>query len=187
MTVFMKVLRLVITGPVGAGKSSFVRSISDSEVVNTDSPATDETARFKPNITVAFDFGQRQLDSSTMLHLYGTPGQSRFDFMWDILIKHAHAYILLVPSHLPSEFQNAKLILDFMQQRTRIPMVIGVTHQDCLHARSAVGIAIALGLLDRKDKTIPIIDINATNRRSIEKSIVSVFSSHSRFQARSLC
>ena len=121
------------------------------------------------------DFGQVRLNSQTVLQLYGTPGQSRFDFMWDILIKDAHAYILLVPSHLPSEFRNAKFILDFMQQRTNIPMLIGLTHRDRKDAWGAVSIAIALGVVNRQE-TCPIIEVNPTNRRSIGKAIKIVLS-----------
>ncbi|MEM9004121.1 MAG: ATP/GTP-binding protein [Cyanobacteria bacterium P01_F01_bin.86] len=171
----MKVVRLVVTGPVGAGKSTFVRNISEVEALETDRPATSKPIRSKRNITVAMDFGQLRLNPHTVLHLYGTPGQSRFDFMWDILIKHAHAYVMLVPSNLPSEFGNAKLILDFMQQRARIPMVIGLTHQDCKDAWGAVSIAIALGIINQQEK-YPIIDVNATNKRSIAKAIVAVLS-----------
>jgi signal recognition particle receptor subunit beta len=89
-------MRLVVTGTVGAGKSTFIRSVSEIAVVDTDRRATDATAELKKKTTVAMDFGRLQFAPGMALHLYGTPGQSRFDFMWDILIRKAHAYILLV-------------------------------------------------------------------------------------------
>ncbi|MEO1295012.1 MAG: ATP/GTP-binding protein [Cyanobacteria bacterium J06636_16] len=171
----MKVVRLVVTGPVGAGKSTFVQNISDVEAVDTERPVTDKAACLKETITVAMDFGRVSLNPQTVLHLYGTPGQSRFDFMWDILIKDAHAYILLVPSHLPSEFSNAKFILDFMQQRTTIPMIIGLTHRDRKDAWGAVSIAIALGVVTRQEVCL-IIEVNPTDKRSIGKAIETVLS-----------
>ncbi|KAM3099420.1 hypothetical protein ACKFKF_14905 [Phormidesmis sp. 146-12] len=45
------------------------------------------------------------------LHIYGTLGQSRFDFMWDLLIRKAHAYIVLVPAQRPEAFRQARQIL----------------------------------------------------------------------------
>ena len=124
-------MRLVVTGPVGAGKSTFIRTVSEIEVVDTDRQATDETAELKPKTTVAFDFGRLQFGSEMALHLYGTPGQSRFDFMWEILIKQAQAYVLLVAAHRPAEFRYARRIASFMNQRQKLPMVIGLTHTDC--------------------------------------------------------
>ena len=169
----MEVMRLVVTGPVGAGKSTFIRSISEIEVVDTDRRATDETAQLKQGTTVALDFGRLQFNSEMVLHLYGTPGQSRFDFMWDILIRKAHAYLLLVSAHRPAEFRQAKLILNFMQQRTSAPMIIGLTHQDSEDAWSAGSIAAALGF--SKTKMPPkIIGVNANNKRSVATAVVAL-------------
>jgi signal recognition particle receptor subunit beta len=108
----MEIMRLVITGPVGAGKSTFIRSVSEIQVVDTDRRATDETKDLKDKTTVAFDFGRLQFSPDMALHLYGTPGQSRFDFMWDILIHKAHAYMVLVPANRPSEFRYARRIIN---------------------------------------------------------------------------
>jgi uncharacterized protein len=120
----MEIMRLVVTGPVGAGKSTFIRSVSEIEVVDTDRRATDEALLIKKRTTVAFDFGRLQFGPDMALHLYGTPGQSRFDFMWDILIQKAHAYILLVAAHRPHEFREARRIMMFMKQRSPVPMII---------------------------------------------------------------
>jgi len=103
----MEVMRLIVTGTVGAGKSTFIRAVSEIEVVDTDTRATDETALLKKKTTVAFDFGRLQFGPDMALHLYGTPGQTRFDFMWDLLIHKAHAYIVLVAAHRPREFRQA--------------------------------------------------------------------------------
>ena len=73
----MKTMRLVVAGSVGAGKSTFVRTLSEIEVVDTDRTATDETALFKSETTVALDFGRFMLGPHMDLHLYGTPGLIR--------------------------------------------------------------------------------------------------------------
>jgi uncharacterized protein len=111
-------LKIVVTGPVGAGKTTFIRTISEIDVVDTDRKPTDETAQMKSGTTVAMDFGRITLDGDMWVQIYGTPGQSRFDFMWDILIQGTHGYILLVPAHLPGSMRAARSIKTFMQQRT---------------------------------------------------------------------
>ncbi len=166
-------MRLVVTGPVGAGKSTFIRSVSEIEVVDTDRQATDETADLKPRTTVAFDFGRLQFGPAMALHLYGTPGQSRFDFMWDILIKQAHAYVLLVAAHRPAEFRYARRIATFMNQRRQLPMVVGLTHTDCPNAWQSENIAISLGYINPQTRP-PFINVNANEQASVAQAIVTL-------------
>ena len=164
-------MRLVVTGPVGVGKSTFIRTISEIEVVDTDRRATDETQMLKKKTTVAFDFGRLQFSPDMALHLYGTPGQSRFDFMWDILIRKAHAYILLIAAHRPSEFRYARRILTFMKQRSQVPMLIGLTHVDCPEAWDAANIGIALGY-PNPSTCPPIISVNPNQAISVAQTIL---------------
>jgi uncharacterized protein len=170
----MEIMRLVVTGTVGAGKSTFIRSVSEIEVVDTDRRATDETALLKKRTTVAFDFGRLQFGPERALHLYGTPGQSRFDFMWDILIRKAHAYILLVAAHRPREFRDARRILHFMKQRSQAPMLIGLTHTDCEGAWDLDNIAIALGYLPTSLERPPIIAVNANEAGSVAMALIAL-------------
>ncbi|WP_088243860.1 GTP-binding protein [Calothrix rhizosoleniae] len=154
----MEIMRLAIAGPVSSGKSTFIRSVSEIEVVDTDRKATDETAKLKQNTTVAFDFGRLQFGPNQVLHLYGTPGQSRFDFMWDLIIRKAHAYILLVAAHRPHEFRYTRGIISFMKQRADIPMIIGVTHTDSPEAWSKENVMIALGYYSNNSPPALIVD-----------------------------
>lgn len=169
----MEIMRLVVTGPVGAGKSTFIRSVSEIEVVDTDRQATDDTLLLKKKTTVAFDFGRLQFGSDMALHLYGTPGQSRFDFMWDILIHKAHAYILLVAAHRPSEFRYARRILTFMKQRSSVPMIIGLTHVDHPGAWDAVNVGVALGYTNPFSSP-PIVSVNPTQAASVAQTIIKL-------------
>ncbi|MGB3691213.1 MAG: ATP/GTP-binding protein [Spirulinaceae cyanobacterium] len=169
----MEIMRLVVTGPVGAGKSSFIRSVSEIEVVDTDRKATDETTNLKPQTTVAFDFGRLQFGLDMALHLYGTPGQVRFNFMWDILIRKAHAYIILVAAHRPNEFRYARRIMSFMNQRAQVPMIIGITHGDCQGAWQEENIAVALGFLDESKRPL-IIKVNANESASVAQAIIAL-------------
>lgn len=77
---------ILFMGPVGAGKTQAIDTISDIEVVNTDERASDQTRLMKSSTTVSMDVGTLQLGEGAKLRLYGAPGQDRFDFMWDILL-----------------------------------------------------------------------------------------------------
>jgi uncharacterized protein len=167
----MKTMRLVIAGTPGCGKSTFVRTISDVEVVDTERNATDSTAQIKRKTTVAFDYGRFGIGSTFEVQVYGTPGQSRFNFMWDFLIKNAHTYTLLVAAHRPSDFHYARQIISFMNQRVQIPMLIGLTHTDCSGACAADEIMIKLGYMNERTRPV-VININPNERHSVVESIM---------------
>ncbi len=169
----MEIMNLVVTGTVGAGKTTFIRSISEIEVVDTDRRATDAVANVKENTTVAMDFGTLQFGDEMALHIYGTPGQIRFDFMWEILIDRAHAYVLLIAAHQPSEFHHARRIMNFMNRRAQIPMMIGITHSDCEGAWSSEDIALALGYQDVTQQP-PIVLVNAEDGESVAMSLITL-------------
>lgn len=169
----MEIMTLVVTGPVGAGKSTFIRTVSEIDVVDTDRRATDGAAALKPKTTVAFDFGRLQFGANRALHLYGTPGQSRFDFMWDILIRKAQGYIVLVAANRPEEFRYSRRILTFMQHRSRVPMVIAISHTDCEGAWSQEDILVAMGYAQNRPSP-PVVIVDPRDRRSVAHSIVTL-------------
>lgn len=168
----MEIMRLVVTGAVGAGKSTFVRTASEIEVVDTDRIATDKTALLKKSTTVAMDFGKFTFGSDMTLHVYGTPGQSRFDFMWDMLIAKANAYILLVAANRPEEFRHSRQILNFIERRVKIPMVLGITHSDCEDAWEGEDIACALGF--PFENFPPILTVNPNDRTSSIEALIAL-------------
>ncbi len=173
----MEIMRIVVTGAVGAGKSTFIRTISEIEVVDTDRKATDETAEMKARTTVAMDFGRLQFGEDRALHLYGTPGQERFDFMWDILIRKAHAFILLVSSHRPQDFRSARRILAFMRYRAKIPMIVGLSHADNPAAWEPDEISIALGYLSPDDRP-PMVRVNSLDVDSVAGALVTLVTTY---------
>jgi uncharacterized protein len=169
----MEIMNLVVTGTVGAGKTTFIRSVSEIEVVDTDRKATDDVANLKQNTTVSMDFGTLQFGDEMALHIYGTPGQTRFDFMWEILIERAHAYVLLIAAHRPSEFHHARRIMNFMNRQAQIPMIIGLTHSDCEGAWSREDIALALGYQEITQQP-PIVLVDANDGESVAMSLVAL-------------
>ncbi len=73
---------LLVTGAIDAGTTTFIRSASEIETVDTDTRTTDRTGLLKKSPTVAFDFGRLQLSRDMVLHLYGTPSHSDFDSLF---------------------------------------------------------------------------------------------------------
>ncbi|MGD1919305.1 MAG: ATP/GTP-binding protein [Pleurocapsa sp.] len=167
----MEIFKIAVTGNVGAGKTTFIRTISETKVVDTERRATDETSLLKENTTVAFDFGRITLNPEQVLYMYGTPGQSRFDFMWEIVINQVEAYVLLVAAHRPEDFRGARRILTFINQRVQIPMIIGLTHTDCEGAWQKEDIILALGFSANKECP-PVVQVNPENPGSVAQSLV---------------
>ena len=124
-------LKLVITGNVGAGKSTAVKTISEIPPVVTDVNLSAKISADKQETTVALDYGKHRLNDGRVVHLYGTPGQERFSFMWDILSQGATGLIILIDTSTRSPLQELENYLNaFSDYSQRIPTVIGLTHID---------------------------------------------------------
>lgn len=109
----MSVYKIIVTGPFNSGKTEFVKSASDIPVILTEKNITTEDRGIKAETTVAMDFGRVTMNGDT-IHLFGTPGQTRFNFMWEILAKEMNGFIVLVDStDKPSFPDAAELIRQF--------------------------------------------------------------------------
>ncbi len=127
----MSQYKIIFTGPVGAGKTTAISTISDAAPIKTDAAASDMTKDRKASTTVAMDYGVMNLDGGEKVHLYGTPGQERFDFMWDILTVGGIGLILLLDNTRADPFQDMRFFLDaFDQFINDTAVAIGVTQMD---------------------------------------------------------
>lgn len=127
----MSQYKIIFTGPVGAGKTTAIQSISDIAPIKTDAAASDMTKNRKAATTVAMDYGVMNLAGGEKLHLYGTPGQERFDFMWDILTSGGIGLILLLDNTRTDPFQDMKFFLEaFSDFIEKTQVAIGVTQMD---------------------------------------------------------
>ncbi|HDD24157.1 MAG TPA: GTP-binding protein [Chloroflexi bacterium] len=156
------IYKVVITGPFGVGKTEFVRSISDIPIVMTEKRITNELAAVKEETTVAMDYGQVRIGDD-LFHLYGTPGQPRFEFMWDILAKEMDGFVLLVDSCDLNSFMQARQLLRVFQRKTDVPYLIAANKQDQLTAMSLEEIRKRLGLTPE----IPVISCIAIDKASV--------------------
>jgi uncharacterized protein len=127
----MTTQKIIFSGPVGAGKTTAIGAISDIPPVATDVRASDGTALVKESTTAAMDYGVLRLGSGEKVHLYGTPGQERFDFMWDILGRGALGVVLLISNTRPRPLDDLGLFLDaFAPVIRRTRLAVGVTGMD---------------------------------------------------------
>lgn len=131
-------IKIVVSGAVGAGKTTLIQTLSETEVISTDVRASEDIG--KEQTTIAFDFGTVRLGDDLLL-LFGTPGQERFDFMWDVLCHGAMGLLLLVSGTRPGDFRHSRHILDFIQTRYQMPYLLAVTHQDHPDAWEAQDVA----------------------------------------------
>lgn len=123
--------KIIFAGPVGAGKTTAIKSISDIEPFLTEERATDETAQIKEKTTVAMDYGLLRLDQGEVVHLYGTPGQSRFRFMWDILTEGGIGLVIFVKATSTSAVEELNFYLDqFSAFIEKTGVAVGLTHSE---------------------------------------------------------
>ena len=123
--------KIVFAGPVGAGKTTAIQTLSDIEVLNTDARASDDVRQLKPTTTVAMDYGVMKLGNGDQVRLYGAPGQARFDFMWDILTENALGLVVLVSARSDDPVAELDVYLKaFRELIDRTALVVGVTHTD---------------------------------------------------------
>lgn len=122
------VYKIVFAGPVGAGKTTSIASISDIEPFTTEEAATDEVRHLKDKTTVAMDYGLMELGNGEHLHLYGVPGQVRFDFMWEIIVEGGIGLILLLNNESEKPLEEMDFYLDsFKDYIERTALAVGVT------------------------------------------------------------
>ena len=166
----MQTVKMVVTGPFNAGKTEFIRTISEIEVVSTERRITDVTTRVKKETTVAMDFGRITVDNDLVLYLFGTPGQKRFDFMWEILSEGMLGFVILVDSIRPETFREARRILDIFRGYASTPYVVAANKQDMQDAWPPEDLRIAL----KVDPNVKLLPCVATNKESVKRVLLEL-------------
>ena len=120
--------KIIFTGPVGAGKTTAIAAISDKPPVSTDVDCRGDEKKIKNTTTVAMDYSYIDLDDGPRVHLYGTPGQERFSFMWGILTQGGIGLVILINNDHADPISQMDYYLDaFKEFINKTSVVIGVT------------------------------------------------------------
>ena len=135
----MQTVKMVVTGPFSSGKTQFIQTVSEIDVVATERKISSESERIKETTTVAMDFGRITVDDDLVLYLFGTPGQKRFDFMWEILSEGMLGFVVMVDSSRPETFREARRILETFRAYAPTPYVVAANKQDLEDARLCFG------------------------------------------------
>jgi len=162
----MQTLKIVVTGPFNAGKTEFIRSVSEIDVVSTERKITSEAEKVKNTTTVAMDFGRITVDDDLVLYLFGTPGQKRFDFMWEILSEGMLGFVVLVDSNRPETFREARSILQTFKAYAATPYVVAANKQDSPEAWDLDDMRVALRL-DPEVKFLPCVAVDKEKVKTI--------------------
>src|SRR5512144_2991532 len=163
-------VKVVVTGPFAAGKTTLIRTISEITVLSTERGITDGTRRRKSETTVAMDFGRITIDHDLVLYLFGTPGQDRFDFMWEILGEGMLGYVLLVDATRPESIDEAASILEAFRRMARVPFVVGLNRGSGLDELEEVRVRSALSL----DPHVPVVPCDATDKESVKSVLLAL-------------
>ena len=165
---------ILFTGPMGAGKTTAIKSLSDIDVVSTEANNSERHVVDKATTTVALDYGEILIDGEEKVRLYGIPGQKRFDFMWAILKERAKGMILLVNSDAPDPIgQMLAFIDDFRELYDRGGVVVGVSRADVIAGPTLSDFSDALERTN-PDLVIPVFTVDPRDRNQMEDVLLAL-------------
>ena len=161
--------KIIVTGPFSSGKTTFVGTISEIPVVSTERKITTEDRGVKAETTVAMDYGRVTLDGR-VLHLNGTPGQARFDFMWEILANEMNGFIVLVDSTDAASFPDAKELIELFSQFKQVPFLVVANKADLKDAANLSQIRRETGV----SENITVMPCDSTSKSSVRQVLLQM-------------
>lgn len=118
-------VKVVITGPTGVGKTTFIRTLSEIRVLTTEQRVGRPTD-VSGGEPVAMDFGRLTVADGLPIHLFGAPSREQFDFMWDVLAEGMLGFIVVLDDSRPDSAAEALGMLNYFRDRATVPYVVAV-------------------------------------------------------------
>lgn len=167
----------LFAGPMGAGKTTAICSVSEIEVVSTEARNNDRSITDKETTTVALDYGEILISDEERIRLYGLPGQKRFDFMWTILLERAMGLVLLVDNAARDPFADMLAFLDdFAPLVDRGAVVVAVSRTDLAPDPTIAVLSNALAEA-RPGMLIPIMPMDPRNSAEVRLVLMTLVAS----------
>jgi len=166
-----RILKVVVTGPFEAGKTTFIRTISEITGLSTERPVSDPEDSSSGRTTVAMDFGRVTAAPDLALYLVGTPGQERFEFMWDILAEGMLGYVLILDPMRPGSVEEARRVRARFEELGDVPGVVainkfvGVEHEVLDEVRRRLELP----------EHVPVVIADAREREAVKCTLIALF------------
>jgi signal recognition particle receptor subunit beta len=166
----MQSVKVVVTGPFDAGKTTFIKAVSEITVLSTERQVSDASGEGDGETTVAMDFGRITVSDDVVLYLFGTPGQSRFSFMWETLSEGMLGFVLLVDAMEDDTFADAKEMIAFFTEMSDVPFVVAANKISADEVERLRVIRDEIGLAEE----VPLLPVDARDKDSVKAVLLGL-------------
>jgi len=160
----MQSVKVVVTGPFNAGKTTFIKAVSEITVLSTERQITDVSGEGRGETTVAMDFGRITISDDVVLYLFGTPGQQRFSFMWETLSEGMLGFVVLVDALADTSITEAVSMIEFFTGMSDVPFVVAANKVAADDTDTLSSLRSRLSL----SEDVPLLACDARDRESVK-------------------
>lgn len=166
----MQSVKVVVTGPFNAGKTTFIKAVSEITVLSTERQVSDSSGEGGGETTVAMDFGRITVSDDVVLYLFGTPGQARFSFMWETLSEGMLGFVLIVDAMEPSTFEDARGMISFFTEMSDVPFIVAANKVSADDLETLQQVRADLQLAEN----VPLLPVDARDRDTVKASLLGL-------------